>query len=82
MNRKELAEDHETNEHVSERDLQDRYRDCIDDCNPQVVIGVLSYNPSYVLEHVDPSAFQCGFTDWLDSEGYQECNECTDFIKR
>ena len=81
MNRKELAEDHETNEHFSERDLKDHYRQCLDDCNETVRIGNLIYNPSYVLEHIDETVFRCGFNEWLDSEGYQECNECSDFVQ-
>ena len=81
MKRSELAENHETNVHFSERDLKDRYRQDLDDCNSVVKIGSLGYNPSCVLEHVDPIAFRCGFTDWLDSENYQECNECTDYIQ-
>jgi hypothetical protein len=45
-----------------------RYDEMLDECYPLVQIGTLSYSPSQVLKKVDPIAYQCGMSDWLDSE--------------
>jgi len=62
-------------ERVSEHDLRDRYRDFINDCYEPCRIGELSYAPSQVLERVDPTAFRCGFNDWLDAEDWREVDD-------
>lgn len=40
----------------------------INEVNPMVVIGGLTYLPSQVLKAVDPIAYQCCFNDWSDEE--------------
>lgn len=55
----------------TDSDLDRLYRDMLDECYPMVKIGNLEYWPSTVFEAVDPIAYRCGFTEWLDSEGYE-----------
>ena len=48
-----------------EEQLEEMYRELLDD--EPVRIGSLEYSASYVLEQIDPIAYRCGFTDYLDS---------------
>jgi hypothetical protein len=52
--------------YIEESKALEQYRDMIDDCN-QVSIFGMEFTPSRVLEELDPIAFNCGFSDWLDS---------------
>jgi len=63
---------------ISEREMEDRYRDMLNDCYDEVRIGDLTYMPSDVLEHVDPIAFRCGLVDYIDAEGFDETDEIPD----
>lgn len=53
---------------ISDRELYARYDDMLDECQADIEIGCLSYTASSVLKAVDPTAYRCGFSDWLDSE--------------
>jgi hypothetical protein len=48
--------------------LEQRYCESLDDCYGRVSIAGLEYRTSRALAEVDPVAFRCGFSDWLDSE--------------
>lgn len=48
-------------------DLQELYRDMIDECEPVVKVGGLSFTPSRIIEELDPIAFRCGVSDYADS---------------
>lgn len=52
----------------SERELHEQYDNMMDECCEEVKIGSLRYAPSNALKAVDPTAYRCGFVDWLDSE--------------
>jgi hypothetical protein len=52
---------------ISESEAYQMYEDMIDECNDEVNISGLTYNPSYVLKNVDPIAYRCGFVDFLDA---------------
>lgn len=45
------------------------YRDMIDEVTGDIRIGTIEFQPSRVLEELDPIAFRCGFVDWADAEG-------------
>lgn len=49
----------------SEGELEGDYIDLLDD--EPVIIGCLEYQKSFILEQIDPIAYRCGFTDYLDS---------------
>lgn len=44
------------------------YRDMLDEVYGEINIGV-TFQPSAVLEEMDPTAFRCGFADYMDSLG-------------
>jgi len=62
-------------EKLSERELLQRYRDDLNETHEEIKIGVVTFLPSRVLEEVDPIAFRCGFSDWTDSEGWEETDD-------
>ena len=45
----------------------DRYEEMLDECYETFRIGRMEYRPSYVLKQVDPIAYHCGLTDYIDS---------------
>jgi hypothetical protein len=60
-------------EHIVENegeraDIEELYRDLLDECYPPVKFGQLEYSPSQVLESVDPVAFRVGVNEYADSE--------------
>jgi hypothetical protein len=61
----EILNDHE----VSDAALHDAFDESLDNTTEIVRVGSLEYAPSVVLKAVDPTAYRCGFVDWLDGEG-------------
>lgn len=63
---------------ISEYELDKLYRDFLDDLYPECEIAGMKYCTSTALAEIDPTAFRCGFADWLDSEcqsgTYEEIN--------
>ena len=53
---------------LTDDDLHDRYDNFIDEISDEVKIMGLTYQASAVLKEVDPTAYRCGFADWLDGE--------------
>lgn len=53
---------------ITDAKLHDRYDDMLDSCQDPVRIGSLEYSPSVTLKAVDPTAYDCGFSDWLSGE--------------
>jgi hypothetical protein len=53
---------------VSERQLYEAYDDVLDDVHGCVMIVGCEYCTSDVLKSIDPTAYKCGFSDWLDSD--------------
>lgn len=47
-------------------DVEELYRDLLDECYPEVKFGDLTYSPSLVLESVDPTAFRIGAIEYAD----------------
>lgn len=43
------------------------YDDFLDEVCDEIKIGNLSYSPSQVLKAVDPTAYEIGFDEYLDS---------------
>jgi hypothetical protein len=48
-------------------DLEQRYREMLDDCYPEVKIGYGRYLPSKIIEELSPTDFRCGVVDYTDS---------------
>ena len=47
-------------------DVEELYRDLLDECYPVVKFAELEYSPSQVLESVDPTAFRIGAGEYAD----------------
>lgn len=47
-------------------DLEQLYRDMLDECEPEIKVGGLSFCASRIVEELDPVAFQCGVCDYAD----------------
>ena len=68
---------------ISEKQMEERYDDMLDECNPEV----FSILPSRILFECDPIMYDCGQSDYesgLSEEGimvegsgdYYECETC------
>jgi len=75
MNRKERKENMSIKEKAEKRimaelepvDLEQLYRDMLDECEPEVKVAGLSFCASRIVEELDPVAFRCGVCDYADS---------------
>lgn len=57
---------------LTDRELEERYDSMLDEVYGEVEIAGLKYCTSRVLSEVDPTAYRCGFSDWLDAECQNE----------
>ena len=64
MNKKTLAR---IKAELDPIDTEQRYRDMLDECEPEVKVGGLTFAVSRVIEELDPVAFRCGVLDYIDS---------------
>lgn len=55
-------------------DIDSRYDDMLDDVYPDLEIAGMSFCTSHALKKLDPTAYRCGLSDWLDSENFVEIN--------
>ena len=51
----------------SDKELEELFCEEIDDTFEQVELLVYKYSPSYALKQIDPIAFDCEFSAWLDA---------------
>lgn len=66
-------------ETLSPIDVEEAYREMLDDCYETVEVGGLSFCPSRVVEELDPTAFRCGMSDYADSMSDQWIEVCGDY---
>ena len=59
---------------LQDYELEQLYKEFIDETTPVVEIWGMEYEASRVLLEVDPIAFRVGFHDWIDSQ--DPCEEC------
>ena len=59
---------------LQDYELEELYKDFIDETTEPVKIWGMEYSPSQVLQDVDPIAFRVGFNDWLDT--LDNCEDC------
>lgn len=67
---------------MTEREAEQLYKEALNE-QGVIKIGNLAYEPAYVLKAVDPTAYRCGFLDYIDSlaedglevEGYSQEEE-------
>jgi hypothetical protein len=49
-------------------DMDERYKNMLDDCCEPCKVGYITFDPSRVLEELDPIAYSCGFNDYVGNE--------------
>lgn len=59
---------------LEDYELEEMYKDFIDETTPMISIWGMEYEASRVLVEVDPIAYRVGFNDWLD--GLDNCEDC------
>jgi len=47
-------------------EMDDLYRDMLNECYPMVNVAGCSFDPARVLEEMDPIAYRVGFSDYTD----------------
>ena len=50
------------------------YDDMLNECSGEIKIGSLTFDASRIVEELDPTAYRCGFNDYID--GLDERWEC------
>lgn len=50
----------------SESELEDAYEDWLTDCYGSISVCGYEYDAGSVFRELDPTAFRCGFLDWID----------------
>ncbi|QUD16406.1 hypothetical protein SYGMH1_75 [Escherichia phage vB_EcoM_SYGMH1] len=63
---------------IDEDKYDENYNEWLDEIHGEIMIGNISFLPSRILKELDPIAYRCGFSDYIDSldieddEEYQE----------
>ena len=55
---------------------EDEYMDYLDDVYGEIDICGMSYNSSYALKEIDPTAFDQGLAEYSDVNIRYECSKC------
>ena len=65
--------EHLIKEHCGPIDAEEQFEEQINETCETVKIGILEYDPGYVVRNIDPVAFRCGVSDMLsDDDQYVE----------
>lgn len=66
---------------IDDEDMEERYKDLLDECYGDVNIAGYDYRTSEALESVDPVAYRCGLADYISSD-YAEarCPDTDEFF--
>lgn len=67
----DAEEEEEDETTISESDALQRFDEMLDEIHGTVKCGELEWDMSRVLKEMDETAYRCGFSDWLDSEGLE-----------
>jgi hypothetical protein len=59
---------------LQEYQLEELYKDDINNSVEIVEIWGMQYEPATVLRECDPIAYRVGFSDWLDAQ--DDCEDC------
>lgn len=52
---------------ITETELREMYNDMLNECNVEIQIGYITFEPARVLEELDNIAYECGLSDYYDS---------------
>ena len=58
----------------SSDEIDKRYDEYLDTMVDLPDFGVLTYGYAYILQELDPIAYRCGYSDFLDACDYIECD--------
>lgn len=61
---------------------ENQYDDMLDDCYGEIEICGMSYVASVALESVDPTAYRCGYNDYVDSVDLDSIDEYNELIEQ
>lgn len=61
---------------MTDYELEQAFKDYIDDTTEVVTIWGMEYSASYAIQELDPIAYRVAFSDWLASEECPDCEEC------
>jgi hypothetical protein len=56
------------NKTYTTNDLERQYNEMLDEVHGEAKIAGYEYQTSRALKQIDPTAYRCGFADWLDAE--------------
>lgn len=55
-------------EQAVQAEVEEHYDDTLDECYPPYKIGCCTFYASRVLKELDPIAYRCGISDFVDAE--------------
>jgi hypothetical protein len=58
-------------------EIEQQFKDYLDDCYPPVKFGDMEYLPSYALQELDPIAYRVWLSDY---EASTECDDCDEML--
>jgi hypothetical protein len=61
---------------TEEKYTEEDYNTMLDDCYGDVSIAGYTYPTSYVLKEIDPTAYDCGFSDYQEETDIWACPIC------
>lgn len=70
----------DTFEPLDEDGVEDAYLEFLDECYGEIKIGCCTFSPSRVLKELDPIAFNCGLSEWVDGEFSSNPENFSDFV--
>ncbi|MBW8015725.1 MAG: hypothetical protein FVQ82_06025 [Planctomycetes bacterium] len=53
-------------QHCEPIDTEELFEQMLDDCYEEITLGCLSWSPSYVMKELDPTAYRCGVSEYID----------------
>jgi hypothetical protein len=62
---------------LTDYEIEQQFKDYLDDCYPPVKFGDMEYAPSYALRELDPIAYRVWLSDY---EATEECPDCNDVL--
>ena len=66
MTRREELEKEIENFELDPDDYKDNYKEMLNEEGPVKVCG-LTFDPAYIVEELDPTAYRCGLIDYVDA---------------
>jgi hypothetical protein len=52
---------------ISYSDACERYDEVLNDCEGPIMVGGITFDPSYILKELDPTAYRCNVLDFMDA---------------